>query len=104
MVLLCCIDMFVYLSLFVNLPAYYYPFERGMRGPLLGVPAPAGLPRPELEARGPAGPDGRMASPGAPGTKDAGLMKVSRVRTKFPETWLWTETVAGYGTSVSGSQ
>jgi len=32
-------------------------------------------------------------------TGSPGLKQVSRVRTEFPETWLWTETITGYGTA-----
>jgi len=75
-----------------------FPFERGIRGPQLGVRAPpAALP-------GPAGPvaSSKSKSVGPPldsvGGVNSGFMEVTRVRTKFPETWLWTETSTGYGT------
>ena len=61
------------------------PEIRGPEGPFDGAP------------RGPAGP----AAPPAPKnglteTNSKDLSEVKKVRSEFPETWLWTNAISGY--------
>lgn len=54
-------------------------------------------------SRGPIGATGGVAGPprvdvnGPPGVeKSKGLSEVKRIRTEFPETWLWSNVISGY--------
>ena len=64
---------------------------------MAGLPGPAG----PAGARGPAGPAGPAGNRGmvgspAPAPPPAANAPVERIRTEFPETWIWLDTPVGY--------
>ena len=73
-------------------------------GAVAAAPRPGGAARGQpgmAGERGPAGPGGPVAESGlAPGGTGGGLQTVDRVRTIFPETWLWSDSNAGYLATV----
>ena len=76
------------------------PGRRGDSAPQ-GLPGQRGQPGPQGQ-RGQPGPQGQRGQPGPQGPaiqgkeRPASLKKVSRVRTEFPEAWIWTDVDSRY--------
>ena len=101
------VDLFIIIYNVSAISAYGYfygpvgprgpPGDRGAAGPpgLSGSQGPPG----QRGEPGPQGPSGQRGQPGTAAQDEkasAPMKKVSRVRTEFPEAWIWTDVNSRY--------
>lgn len=87
----------------------YADFQQGTPGQPIFNMAPAGPGGPNIRVANMPGPQGEAGRPGQPGMAEDGagppstdtntgeeeLQEPDRIRTEFPETWIWTEETVG---------